>query len=133
MQIEVDPLSAVPIYQQIRDRIIEAVASGRLAPGDQLSSVRALAVAFGINVATVAKAYDALRQEGVIRTNQKSGSVVARGPGSGPASAAFIDQWMPRLTTLLAEAVAQGLPPGAIIARTRTVLDQFADPKDSRP
>lgn len=125
MQIEVDPLSSVPIYQQIRDRIVEAVASGSLAPGDQLASVRQLAIAFGINVATVAKAYDALRQEGIIRTNHKSGSVVARGPQSGPPDTAFLDEWMPRLTTLLAEAVAQGVSPRDIAARSNAVLGGF--------
>jgi DNA-binding transcriptional regulator YhcF (GntR family) len=126
MQIEIDPDASVPIYQQIRDRIVEAVASGTLAPGDQLASVRQLAVAFGINVATVAKAYDALRQEGLIRTNHKSGSVVARGPKTGEPRASFLGEWMPRLTTLLAEAVAQGVPPEEILQRSRAVLDGFA-------
>ncbi|KQV07470.1 GntR family transcriptional regulator [Leifsonia sp. Root112D2] len=125
MQIEVDPLSSVPIYQQIRDRMVEAVASGSLAPGDQLASVRQLAVAFGINVATVTKAYEALRHEGIIRTNHKSGSVIARGPQSGPPDAAFLDEWMPRLTTLLAEAVAQGMPPREIAERSSAVLADF--------
>ena len=85
MQIELDPISDVPIYQQLRDRIVEAIASGRLAPGQQLSPVRRLAVSFGINVATVGKAYDALRHEGLIRTTAKSGSVVARGPADAAA------------------------------------------------
>jgi Predicted transcriptional regulators len=131
MQIEVDPVSSAPIYQQIRDRIVEAVASGQLTPGDQLASVRQLAVAFGINVATVAKAYDALRQEGIIRTNHKSGSVVVRGPQSGAPDADFLEHWMPRLTTLLAEAVVQGLRPRDIAEHSSAVLAGFglnADP-----
>jgi DNA-binding transcriptional regulator YhcF (GntR family) len=126
MEIELDPLSEVPIYQQLRDRMVEAIASGRLRPGDQLESVRRLAVAFGINVATVGKGYDLLRQEGLIVTNHKSGSVVARGPLSGPAAASFGDEWSPRLATLLAEAVAQGLSRSEIAARVDTILDAFA-------
>lgn len=125
MQIDIDPQAPAPIYQQIRDRIVEAVASGALAPGDQLASVRQLAVAFGINVATVAKAYDALRREGLIRTNHKSGSVVARGPRTGAAHPEFTAEWMPRLTTLLAEAIAQGMPPEVVLERTRAVLGGF--------
>jgi DNA-binding transcriptional regulator YhcF (GntR family) len=126
MEIELDPLSEVPIYQQLRDRMVEAIASGRLRPGDQLESVRRLAVAFGINVATVGKGYELLRQEGLIVTNHKSGSVVARGPLSGPAAASFGDEWSPRLATLLAEAVAQGLSRSEIAARVDTILDAFA-------
>lgn len=133
MEIQLDPLSEVAIYQQLRDRMVEAIASGRLQPGDQLESVRRLAVAFGINVATVGKGYDLLRQEGLIVTNHKSGSVVARGPSSGPAAASFTDSWSPRLATLLAEAVAQGLSRADISARVETILDTFADGRAHSP
>ncbi len=126
MQIEIDPQSAVPIYQQIRDRVVEAIACGELAEGDQLSSVRQLAVDFGINVATVAKAYDLLRSEGLIRTNHKSGSVIARGPGGGPADPTYVAEWTTRLTTLLAEAVTRGVADRDIVGIGSTVLERFA-------
>lgn len=126
MEIEIDPQSDVAIYQQIRDRVVEAIATGALAPGEPLASVRALAVGFGINVQTVSKAYEALRGEGLIRTNRKSGSVVARGPGQPPSGPGFEADWAARLTTLLAEAVAQGLPDADVVSRTRDVLDGFA-------
>ena len=126
MQIQIDPLSTAPIYQQIRDRVVEAVAGGDLAPGDQLSSVRQLAVDFGINVATVAKAYDVLRNEGIIRTNHKSGSVIARGPGTDPAGDKFVADWSARLATLLAEAVAQGLADTAIVEHSTAIVEDFS-------
>jgi DNA-binding transcriptional regulator YhcF (GntR family) len=126
MQIEIDPLSEVPLYQQLRDRVVEAIANGELSPGDQLASVRQLAVAFGINVATVSKGYELLRREGLIRTNQKSGSVVARGPESGPPPAGFVDEWTTRLRTLLAEADAQGVADEHLVTATRAVLHDFA-------
>src|SRR4030081_1836653 len=126
MQIQIDPLSTAPIYQQIRDRVVEAVAGGDLAPGDQLSSVRQLAVDFGINVATVAKAYDVLRNEGIIRTNHKSGSVIARGPGTEPADDAFLADWSVRLATLLAEAIAKGLPDAAIVEQAIAIVQDFS-------
>ena len=125
VQIQIDPVSAAPIYQQIRDRVVEGVAAGDLTPGDQLASVRQLAVDFGINVATVAKAYDVLRNEGIIRTNHKSGSVIARGPGTAPADDAFVADWSARLATLLAEAVAQGLTDAAIVERTNAIVGDF--------
>jgi GntR family transcriptional regulator len=127
MEIQLDPLSDTPLYQQLRDRIVEAIAAGTLAPGDQLASVRQLAVSFGINVATVGKAYELLRDESLISTSHKSRSVIARGPASGPAVANFINGWTTRLTTILAEAVAQGMPLTEISAYTSTILTAFAD------
>ncbi|TAM68646.1 MAG: GntR family transcriptional regulator [Microbacteriaceae bacterium] len=125
MQIDIDPLSDVPLYQQLRDRVVEGIASGLLLPGEQLASVRQLAVAFGINVATVSKAYDLLRHEGLIRTNHKSGSVVARGPGDSVAANGFVDDWQSRLTTLLAEACVQGLSSSQISESVDQVLAGF--------
>jgi GntR family transcriptional regulator len=129
MQIEIDPLSEIPLYQQLRDRIVEGIASGELAPGDSLAPVRQLAVEFGINVATVAKGYDLLRAEGLIRTNRTSGSVVARGPGEGADTSEWngtaSDGWSARLRTLLAEAVAQGVPDADIVAAVSAALDGF--------
>jgi DNA-binding transcriptional regulator YhcF (GntR family) len=133
MEIQLDPHSETPLYQQLRDRMVEAIASGRLQPGNQLESVRRLAVAFGINVATVGKGYELLRQEGLIVTNHKSGSVVARGPLTGPAAASFTDSWTPRLTTLIAEAVAQGVPHTDISARVDTILDTLAAGRVQHP
>lgn len=134
MQIDIDPASEVPIYQQLRDRVVERVATGDLRPGDPLASVRQLAVAFGINVATVAKGYDLLRSEGLIRTNRKSGSVVARGPGMPPTtSESFVDDWGARLRTLLAEASAQGVPDADIQQCVAMVLEEFAKRRSEQP
>jgi DNA-binding transcriptional regulator YhcF (GntR family) len=127
MEILLDPLSDTPLYQQLRDRMVEAIAAGRLQPGDQLESVRRLAGAYGINVATVGKGYELLRQEGLILTNHKSGSIVARGPLTGPGTASFTESWTPRLTTLLAEAVAQGLSRADISSSVSAVLDALAE------
>jgi DNA-binding transcriptional regulator YhcF (GntR family) len=142
MPIELDPVSAVPIYQQLRDRIVESIADGSLAPEAPLASVRQVAVEFGINVATVSKGYDLLRSEGLVRTNRKSGSVVARGPHSGPAEPALVQDWSARLTTLLAEATAQGMSRTQVRDAVDDVLSRFepiaddgagAAPRKERP
>lgn len=133
MQIEIDPLSEVALYQQLRDRVVEAIAEGRLVPGDQLASVRQLAAAFAINVATVNKGYELLRHEGLIRTNQKSGSVVARGPDSSEASAEFVDAWVLRLRTLLAEAIAQGVPSAQLLGLVQQGIGGFAEARTVSP
>src|ERR1700748_3575118 len=109
MLLSIEPDGPVPIYQQIRDRIVEAIADRRLPAGSALPSTRQLAADLGINFHTVNKAYDLLRQEGLLILNRKSGAVIQRDPASGPPPAAFTEQWQARLRTLLAEAVAQGL------------------------
>jgi len=115
----------VPIYQQIRDRIVEAIASGRLVEGSSLPSTRQLAVDLGINFHTVNKAYDLLRREGLLRVNRKSGAVVQRDARSGPPEPGFAAEWETRLRTLLAEAVAHGSGDPAVLDSCRTVLASF--------
>ena len=126
MLLTVDLDSETPIYQQIRDRVVEAIAAGELSEGDSLPSTRQLGVDLGINFHTVSKAYDLLRQEGVIRINRKSGAVVRRDHSSGPPDPGFAEAWQTRLRTLLAEATTQGLTPDEVLGRCRDVLDGFA-------
>jgi GntR family transcriptional regulator len=130
MLVEIDPDSAVPLYQQLRDRIVESIAAGRLAPGEQLASVRQLAGQFGINIATIGKGIDLLRQEGLVRTTRRSGSIVARGPGGPPPSDALVADWSARLRTVLAEAIAQGMSERDIQKTVAITLAEFTDPDD---
>ena len=76
MVIRIDDYSDVPIYQQIRNEIVNGISSGKLKPGEQLPTVRALALEIGINSMTVSKAYQLLKQEGYILTDRKKGAVV---------------------------------------------------------
>lgn len=76
MIIKLDFAASVPIYQQIRDQIVQAVADGTFSDGDKLPTVRALAQEAGINVMTVNKAYQLLKQEGYIITDRRNGAVV---------------------------------------------------------
>lgn len=75
--------SDIPIYQQIRDQIVVGIADGRLPPGQQLPTIRSLAAETGVNMMTVSKAYQLLKQEGYIQTDRRSGTVVCgrRAPG----------------------------------------------------
>jgi GntR family transcriptional regulator len=119
--LDVDLASEVPIYQQVRDRIVEAIADGVLTEGSPLPATRSLAADFGINFHTVNKAYDLLRQQGLIRLNRKSGAVVIAAVADSP----FRTEWTARARTLLAEAVAKGLPPDEVVKIVCSVLDSF--------
>ncbi|WP_035799184.1 GntR family transcriptional regulator [Kitasatospora mediocidica] len=131
MILTIDLSSQIPIYQQIRDRVVEAVATGELAQGSPLPSTRQLAADLGINFHTVNKAYDLLRQEGLLVLNRKTGAVVQRDARTGPPPAGFTEEWSARLRTLLAEAVAQGLDGPGVLAACRTALTTFAGDVDA--
>ena len=77
---KLDPKSGVPVYRQIQDLIRYGIASGLLNPGEQLPTVRALAVELSVNPNTVIKAYSELEREGVLTTEQGSGTFVAAQP-----------------------------------------------------
>jgi GntR family transcriptional regulator len=70
--------SDVPIYRQIVDQVCRAIATGELAPGAQLPSVRALAEQLVINPNTVRKTYADLIREGILESHQGKGVFVAR-------------------------------------------------------
>ena len=128
MLLSIEPDGPVPIYQQIRDRIVEAIAGGAQPAGSGLPSTRQLAVDLGINFHTVHKSYDMLRQEGLLRVGRKSGAVVQRDPASGPPDPGWVPDWTGRVRTLLAEAAAQGMPAADIIRHCEAATAEFAFP-----
>lgn len=77
--LKVNPSSGLPLYLQIETQIKHRVAAGTLRPDDALPSVRKLAAELAINPNTVARAYQELESEGVIRTVQGGGTFVADG------------------------------------------------------
>lgn len=77
MKFHIDPASGVPFYRQIIDQIKYAIARSKLMPGDQLPTVRQLAVDLAINPNTVSKAYSQLEILGVLQTQQGSGTFIS--------------------------------------------------------
>ena len=65
--------SEIPVFKQIRNQSVMGISDGRLAPGEKLPTVRALAEEIGINSMTVSKAYQLLKQEGYIITDRRKG------------------------------------------------------------
>ena len=82
MLLKFDFGSNVPIYMQLRNQVVIAIAEGVLAPGEQLPTIRALAEESGINMMTVSKAYNLLKQEGYITTDRRKGATVAYKSGT---------------------------------------------------
>ena len=76
MDIRIDPKSGVPFYRQIIEQVKFAIARSDLSPGDRLPTVRQLAVDLSVNPNTVIRAYRELEIEGVLETQQGSGTFV---------------------------------------------------------
>jgi GntR family transcriptional regulator len=76
MVSELDPKSAVPLYEQIAVQLKAGIATGELSAGDALPSVRILARKLRINPGTVVQAYRALETEGFVEMRQGAGSYV---------------------------------------------------------
>ena len=76
IEFSLDPKSGVPFYRQIIDQIRYGIAAGRLTVGDQLPTVRALAVQLKVNLNTVNKAYKELEIQNVLETQQGSGTFI---------------------------------------------------------
>jgi GntR family transcriptional regulator len=72
--------SGVPIYVQLRQQILQALGAGRLAPGQQMPTMREVAVALKIDLNTVRHAYDELERLGAITLVRCRGSFVAEPP-----------------------------------------------------
>jgi GntR family transcriptional regulator len=103
INFSLDSKSGVPIYRQIQDQIRYGIASGRLRPGEQLPTVRALAVDLEVNPNTVIKAYGELERQGVLSTEQGSGTFVS----SLPAVALGPEDRQAKLRALCAEFLSQ--------------------------
>src|SRR6516165_9605935 len=77
VEIQLDWASGVPVYRQVIDQVMSGIASGSLTAGDQLPTVRQLAVDLSVNPNTVVRAYRELEIRGVLETQQGTGTFIS--------------------------------------------------------
>ena len=77
LEFNLDPKSGVPYYKQIILQVEMAIADGRLIKGEQLPTVRSLAVDLRINPNTVARAYNEMEIRGIVMTQQGTGTFIS--------------------------------------------------------
>lgn len=111
MILSLDYSADIPIYQQIRNQIVLGIASGNLAPGAKLPTIRALATELGINMMTVSKAYQTLKSEGYIHSDRRNGAWVAPCAGGG----AVLHKVEESLRLIVAEARLSGIEEETIL------------------
>ena len=105
LHLQINPNSGVPVYRQVMDQIKYYVASGLLAPGAQLPSIRSLATSLAVNPTTIVKAYTELQHGGVVEMKQGKGAFVAE--SAGGLSEAQLTEALRRLARQLAVEAAQ--------------------------
>ncbi|MDR1014459.1 MAG: GntR family transcriptional regulator [Coriobacteriales bacterium] len=76
-EFRIDEQSGIPVWIQVRRRLVYTIVSGQYGPGDQLPTVRELAVQLDINYNTVNKVYQDLERDGLIVTRRGRGTFVA--------------------------------------------------------
>jgi GntR family transcriptional regulator len=114
MQLHVSTGDGVPIYLQIATQVKHMVASGRLAPGDEIPPIRVLAQQLLVNPNTVARAYLELEREGVVQKRHGSGTYISDN-GSPLARKERMKIISGRIDALLAEASHLQVEPDELI------------------
>jgi len=105
---KVDTQNPMPLYAQLERSVRFAIATGKLRPGDQLPTVRQLAVELRINANTVAKVYAELERAGIVETKRGVGTFIRELDGRA-ARARVNDQQLDMLVeSFLADAMALG-------------------------
>lgn len=77
MMLHVDPSSAAPAYEQLRDQVLRLAVGGRFHPGERLPTIRQLAADLALAKGTVERAYELLERDGVIARRGSAGSFIA--------------------------------------------------------
>lgn len=128
LHFHIDPHSGMPVYRQVMDQIKYYVASGTLAGGDQLPSIRELAQSLAVNPTTVVKAYSELEHEGVIEMRHGKGAFISG--GATRLSEREREKALRRLARQLAvEAVQMGAAPELV----RRVLNEELEQMTKQP
>lgn len=128
MLLQLDFSSSVPIYMQIRNQIIMGIAESRLMPGEKLPTIRSLADESGINMMTVNKAYQLLKQEGYITADRRSGAIVVGGvhvTGSNVIARDISEKSLSDLKLLVSEAKLKGMSKESFIQLAGRLYDEL--------
>ncbi len=120
MLIRIDPTSGEALFDQLAAAVRAEVGRGALRPGDRLPAARELAASLDINIHTVLRAYQELRDEGLVDLRRGRGAVVTEKATPSTELQGAVRQ-------LTAEARRLGVAPATLIAMIR---ETYADPGD---
>jgi GntR family transcriptional regulator len=114
--VSIDSRDPTPIYAQLERGLRAAIATGRLGPGDQLPTVRQLAVELKVNANTVARVYVELERAGAIETRRGVGSFITATPMQARSTREHGRRLRALVTRMLADASAAGFTLDDVVA-----------------
>ncbi|MBN2788733.1 MAG: GntR family transcriptional regulator [Candidatus Delongbacteria bacterium] len=120
---QIQPSSGIPIYKQIVDQVERLVASGSLSPGDEMPSVRKVAVHFEVNPMTVSKAYSMLETSNILERRRGMGMFVASNSENAKSVKERIELIKPVLEDVAEQAKQLGLPNYKVIELLNKILE----------
>ena len=129
MILFLDRHSGVPVYRQIMDQILFQVASGVLAPGDELPSTRTLSAEHGLNPMTVSKAYSLLERDGVV-DRHPGRPLRVRARGGEEIAAESREHLRDSLRPAAEVALQLGIEPQAALELFRILLQETQERSD---
>ena len=115
MLVLIDPSAPTPVFAQIADAIATQIATGAIVTGARLPAARALADTIGVNVHTVLRAYQQLRDDGQVELRRGRGAVVIGSPTA--------DRVRSLVAAATGAAKASGIPIGTLLALVRKEYD----------
>ena len=125
LPLELRKESGIPLYVQISEEIRLLVHRGELSPGDQMPTVRELAVELNINANTVARVYRDLQREGILSLKRGIGTfVTASEPGRGAIGKKDYRAIEKKATELVRLAIRAGLSAGEVARLVRTLMKE---------
>lgn len=125
ISFQIDQKSGVPIYIQIMDRIKHLIATGALQAGQQLPTIRELAVNLKINLHTVAHAYAELEREGFLTIQRGRGTFIADGYSEQTLSDLRMQNLQALVVSMFAEALNLGYEADEIEQALATHVEQW--------
>lgn len=113
--------SEVPIYLQIRNKIVEGIANGELTDGERLPSVREMASGAEVNLHTVNKAYNLLKDEGFVTVDRRKGVLI--NVKEAKEDEIFMEKYKEKIREIVLEGRAKALNKEEILGLVKDVLD----------
>lgn len=123
-RLTITPSATEPIYRQIGSQLRRLIASGQLSPGEELPSVRDVAVQHAVNPMTVSRAYCQLEAEGLLTRLRGKGMVVAQSAHVILSPEQRLARLQPQLADIARQARELDIPARLIVQRLRSLLEE---------
>ena len=123
IQFQINTGSAEPIYRQLIEQLRRRVSAGQWTAGQELPSVRELALALAVHPMTISKAYSLLESEGLLERRRGLAMRIAAGHGRAAATRDRIEQLRPTLARAAAEARELAIPTARVLELFERLLN----------